>query len=129
MSSSTSTLDYVNNQLVAHGFAPSPGLCLEGASNDNSARVIECLLGLLGQRVVRHQLMQRFDCYLIYIKHDMSSMEDLTVKCRTLTYDLERMWSLHGKEVEKAVNAERETNLHKSRLAYVPSFIVYFRFV
>ena len=53
----------------------------------------------------------------------MSRMEDLTVKCRTLTYDLERMRSLHGKEVEKAVNAERESNLHKSRLAYVPSLL------
>ena len=53
----------------------------------------------------------------------MSRMEDLTVKCRTLTYDLERMQSLHGKEVEKAVNAERETNLHKSRLAYAPSLL------
>jgi hypothetical protein len=52
------------------------------------------------------------------LKQDMSRMEDLTVKCRTLTYDLERMRSIYGKEVEKAANAERETNFHKSRLAY-----------
>lgn len=55
---STSTLDYVNTQLIAHGFASSPGLCLDGASNADSAGVTKCLLGLLGQRVVRHQFMQ-----------------------------------------------------------------------
>src|SRR5258707_12611274 len=48
----TTTLEYVNAQLVAHGFAPS-GLCLDGTSNDDSARIVKCLLGLLAQRVVR----------------------------------------------------------------------------
>ena len=62
--------------------------------------------------------IQRPDCQLIHVlKQDMSRTEELTVKFRTLTYDLERMRSLHEKEVEKAANAEREMNLYKSKLA------------
>jgi hypothetical protein len=49
---STSSLEYINSQLVAHGFVPSPGLSLEGISNNDSARVVKCLLGMLSQRVV-----------------------------------------------------------------------------
>jgi hypothetical protein len=49
---STSSLEFINSQLVAHGFVPSPGLSLEGISNDDSARVVKCLLGMLSQRVV-----------------------------------------------------------------------------
>ena len=49
---STSSLEFINSQLVAHGFAPSPGLSLEGISNDDSARVVKCLLGMLNQRIV-----------------------------------------------------------------------------
>ncbi|KAF9530341.1 Afadin and alpha-actinin-binding-domain-containing protein [Crepidotus variabilis] len=97
---STSSLEYVNSQLIAHGFVPTPGLCLDGVSNDDSARLVKCLLSLLGQRV-----------------EDMSRTEDLTAKFRTIAYDLERMRSLHQSETEKAANAEREVNMHKSRLA------------
>lgn len=50
---STSSLEYVNAQLVAHGFIPSPGLSLEGLSGTDSDRVVKCLLGMLSQRVVR----------------------------------------------------------------------------
>ena len=49
---STSSLEFINSQLVAHGFVSSPGLSLEGISNDDSTRVVKCLLGLLSQRVV-----------------------------------------------------------------------------
>ena len=48
----TSSLDHLNSQLVAHGFAPSPGLCLDGISSRNLDRVVKCLLDLLGQRIV-----------------------------------------------------------------------------
>lgn len=47
-----STLEYVNSQLIAHGFAPAPGLCLDGASVKDSERVVKCLLSLLSQRMV-----------------------------------------------------------------------------
>lgn len=47
---------------------------------------------------------------------DMSRTEDLTTKLRTLSYDHERMTSMHKSETERASNAEREMNLHKSRM-------------
>jgi hypothetical protein len=50
---STSTLQYVNSQLVAHGFSSSPGLCLDGLSNRDMEVVVKCVLGMLSQRVVR----------------------------------------------------------------------------
>ena len=49
----------------------------------------------------------------------MSRTEELTTKLRTLSYDHERLMSMYRTETEKAANAEREMNLHKSRLAYV----------
>ncbi|KAH6915778.1 Afadin and alpha-actinin-binding-domain-containing protein [Coprinopsis sp. MPI-PUGE-AT-0042] len=94
-----STLEYVNSQLIAHGFAPAPGLCLDGASARDSERVVKCLLSLLGQRM-----------------QDMSRTEDLSTKLRTLQYDHQRLNSMHRTAVETAANAEREMNLHKSKL-------------
>jgi hypothetical protein len=47
----------------------------------------------------------------------MSRMEELTARYRTTSYDLERMRSMHGSEMEKAANAEREMHLNKARLA------------
>ena len=49
---STSSLEYVNSQLIAHGFVDSPGLCLDGLANKDSERVLKCFLSLLGQRMV-----------------------------------------------------------------------------
>jgi len=49
----------------------------------------------------------------------MSRTEDLTAKFRTLSYDHERMLSMYRTANEKVANAEREANLHKSRLTYV----------
>ncbi|KAG5644872.1 hypothetical protein DXG03_007513 [Asterophora parasitica] len=97
---STSSLEYINSQLVAHGFTPSPGLNLECLSNSDLERVVKCLLGMLGQRV-----------------EDMSRTEELTAKLRTLTYDHERLRSQHRDATETAANAEREMNVHKSRLS------------
>jgi len=113
---STSSWEYVNAQLVAHGFAPSPGLCLDGISNEHSARMVKCLLGLLSQRMVREHFCQP-NMMNIVQKEDMSRTENMTAKYRSLTYDLERMRSLYRTETEKAANAEREMNLYKSRLA------------
>ncbi|CAK5267563.1 unnamed protein product [Mycena citricolor] len=95
----TSSLDYINSQLVAHGFAPSPGLALDGISSTNLERTVKCLLGLLSTRV-----------------SDMERLEDLTTRLRTLTYDHERLREMHRLAAETAANAEREANLHKSRL-------------
>ncbi|KAJ7504192.1 Afadin and alpha-actinin-binding-domain-containing protein [Mycena galericulata] len=95
----TSSLDYINSQLVAHGFAPAPGLSLDGLTNADLERTVKCLLGMLSQRV-----------------DDMARTEDLTTKLRTLSYDHERLTTMYRAATETAANAERETNLHKSRL-------------
>lgn len=50
----------------------------------------------------------------------MSRTEELTTKLRTLSYDHERLRSLHRNVTETAANAEREMNVHKSRLTCVP---------
>ncbi|PSR73506.1 hypothetical protein PHLCEN_2v10647 [Hermanssonia centrifuga] len=97
---STSSLQYINSQLIAHGFTHNPGLNLEGTSREDAAKVVKCLLAMLGQRV-----------------DDMSRTEELTTKLRTLSYDHERLSSMYRSATERAANAERETNLHKSRLA------------
>jgi outer membrane murein-binding lipoprotein Lpp len=47
----------------------------------------------------------------------MSRTEELTTKFRTLSYDHERLMTMHRAATEQAANAEREMNLHKSRLA------------
>lgn len=49
----------------------------------------------------------------------MTRTEELTTKLRTLSYDHERLTSMHRSSIEAAANAEREMNLHKSRLASV----------
>ncbi|KAK0466831.1 Afadin and alpha-actinin-binding-domain-containing protein [Desarmillaria tabescens] len=96
---STSSLQYINAQLAAHGFAPPQGLSLEGISNANMDSAVKCLTELLGQRV-----------------KDMSRAEELATELRTLRYDHERMKSMHSSAAEKAANFEREMNVHKSRL-------------
>ena len=49
----TSSLQYVNSQLMAHGFVRCPGLSLDGLAQGDSERVVKCLLAMLGQRMVR----------------------------------------------------------------------------
>lgn len=48
----SSSLPYINSQLIAHGFTHKPGLSLDGTSKDDAERVVKCLLAMLGQRVV-----------------------------------------------------------------------------
>ncbi|KAJ3931114.1 MAG: Afadin and alpha-actinin-binding-domain-containing protein [Lentinula lateritia] len=97
---STSSLQYVNSQLVAHGFTTSSGLSLDGLSKGEMDRAVKCFLDLLAQRV-----------------KDMSRTEQLSTELRTLRYDHERMVSMHRTATESAANFEREVNLQKSRLA------------
>ncbi|KAG6829065.1 hypothetical protein H0H92_005839 [Tricholoma furcatifolium] len=96
---SVSSIDYINAQLVAHGFISPPGIILDGISKPHLDGIVKCLLGMLSQRV-----------------EDMTRTEELTAKLRTLTYDHERLMSLHRDSKERAANAEREMNVHKSRL-------------
>ena len=48
----TSTLQYVNSQLAAHGFSKPPGLSLEGTSREDEEKCVKCLLAMLSQRMV-----------------------------------------------------------------------------
>lgn len=71
------------------------------------------LFNMLGQvRVIELQM-----------KDDMSRAEELSTKFRTLSYDHDRLVTMHRTATEKAANAERETHLHKSRLAYVQLYL------
>ncbi|KAL0571441.1 hypothetical protein V5O48_010531 [Marasmius crinis-equi] len=99
---STSSLQYVNAQLVAHGFTPTPGLSLEGISNDSLNRVTKCLMDMLAQRV-----------------KDMSRAEQLSTEIRTMNYDYERMKSMHQSASESSANLERELSTQRSRLAAI----------
>ncbi|KAG1774155.1 Afadin and alpha-actinin-binding-domain-containing protein [Suillus placidus] len=95
-----SPLEYINSQLVAHGFTHSPGLSFDGLSNSDTDQLARCLLAMLSQRV-----------------NDMSRAEDLSTSLRTLSYDHERLMGMHRSATEKAANAEREMNVYKSRIA------------
>ncbi|KAI6041231.1 Afadin and alpha-actinin-binding-domain-containing protein [Pisolithus marmoratus] len=97
---STPNLQYINSQLIAHGFTTAPGLSLDGISKADSEVVAKCLLTMLSQRV-----------------DDMSRAEDLSTKLRTLSYDHERLMDMHHTTKEKVASAEREVNQYKSRLA------------
>lgn len=114
---STSTLEYANSQLLAHGYTDRPGLCLDGISSKDSDAVVKCLLKLLGDRMVRSPASS-FDMRLNgSLQADMSRTEELTTKLRTLSYEHDRLGSMHRSANEKAANAEREASMHKSKLA------------
>lgn len=49
----------------------------------------------------------------------MARTEQLTTKLRTISYDHERLMTMYQTATEAAANAEREMNVHKSRLTYV----------
>lgn len=48
-----SSLQYLNSQLIAHGFAHTPGISLDGLSASNMESAVKVLLSLMNQRVVR----------------------------------------------------------------------------
>ena len=49
---STSSLQYINSQLVAHGFIQNPGISFEGLAKKDFDLAVKCLLSMLSQRVV-----------------------------------------------------------------------------
>ncbi|TFK48399.1 hypothetical protein OE88DRAFT_1810308 [Heliocybe sulcata] len=98
--SSGSSLQFINDQLISHGFTHSPGLSLEALANIDAEKVVKCLLAMLSQRI-----------------EDMARAEDLTTKLRTLSYDHERLRTMHADVKERAASADREVETYKSRLA------------
>ncbi|EJD41752.1 hypothetical protein AURDEDRAFT_153111 [Auricularia subglabra TFB-10046 SS5] len=93
-------LAYVNAQLLAHGFAHGNGLDLGGLDAGSAKAVVKCIMGLLSQRA-----------------NDVSRTEELTTKYRNLSYDHERLLSLHRTQLEKTARAEQDTQRFKARLA------------
>lgn len=53
---STSSMEYINSQLMAHGFTSAPGLDLDSLSNKDLDGAVKCLLGMLSQRRVSNVL-------------------------------------------------------------------------
>ena len=56
--SNAATLQYVNSQLLAHGFTYKPGLSLDGASTEDAERVLKCLVAMLGGLGTGEQMEQ-----------------------------------------------------------------------
>jgi len=52
------SIDYVNAQLVAHGFAHGNGLNLSDLRGKDQQVVLKCLANMLGQRLVRSHSLQ-----------------------------------------------------------------------
>ncbi|KAG8950035.1 hypothetical protein FRC04_008115 [Tulasnella sp. 424] len=98
-SNSTSTVAFVNNQLINHGFVRAPGLPLESLSTKDQDTAAKCLMGMLGQRM-----------------DDVARADEVATKLRTLTYDFERLSSFNKALEDKVVHAEREAELFRSKM-------------
>jgi hypothetical protein len=53
---SAQSIQYVNAQLVAHGFTHGAGIRLDALPSKEQQVALKCLVNMLGQRVVRHFL-------------------------------------------------------------------------
>lgn len=115
----SSTFQYINSQLIAHGYTRGSGVSFEGLSREDSDKLSKCMLGMLSQRNVSDALPESpIHCLLSFsLQEDMARVEDLSTKLRTLSYEHERLASMHRATSEQLAASERETNLFKSRLA------------
>ncbi|KDQ61460.1 hypothetical protein JAAARDRAFT_45107 [Jaapia argillacea MUCL 33604] len=96
---STSTVQYVNGQLIAHGFVQAPGLNLDGLANSDMERVVKCLQGMLSQRM-----------------EDMFRTETLSTKSTTLSYENARLSTMLKSAEDRAFRMEQEVSALKNRL-------------
>ncbi|KAH7335616.1 Afadin and alpha-actinin-binding-domain-containing protein [Rhizoctonia solani] len=94
---STSSLAYVNSQIIAHGFARMP-LDLSELGREEQNRVVKCVLGMLSQRV-----------------DDMSRAEDLSSRLRTVSYEHERLSNMLRAAKNEVLQAEREAEAAKTK--------------
>ncbi|KAG8930073.1 hypothetical protein FRC02_004644 [Tulasnella sp. 418] len=95
-----STLEFINAQLVSHGFVRSPGLQLGSLTFAEQDVVAKCLMGMLRQRM-----------------NDVSRSEELNTKLRTLTYEYERLNSIHQVDLNKTAQAESTAESAKAQKA------------
>ncbi|KAG8758300.1 hypothetical protein FRC14_000358 [Serendipita sp. 396] len=93
------SIDYINGQLVAHGFTHGQGLNLSDMRGQDQQMVVKCLSSMLGQRL-----------------DDMRRAEQLGGKYKTLAYDQERLLEQHRAAKEAAAQAEREMETGKARV-------------
>ncbi|CAE6474825.1 unnamed protein product [Rhizoctonia solani] len=94
---STSSLAYVNSQIIAHGFARVP-LDLSELGREEQNRVVKCVLGMLSQRV-----------------NDMTRAEDLSSRLRTVSYEHERLSNMLRAAKNEVLQAEREAEAAKTK--------------
>jgi hypothetical protein len=52
-------MHFINAQLLAHGFAHSGGLSVDGLAVQDMEKLAKCLISMLGQRTVRGSLCMR----------------------------------------------------------------------
>ncbi|KAH7098562.1 hypothetical protein BKA62DRAFT_773248 [Auriculariales sp. MPI-PUGE-AT-0066] len=93
-------LAQVNAQLLAHGFSHGEGIKLEGLDAQSQKMVVKCIMDLLRQRA-----------------NETTRTEAVTTKYRTLSYDHERLLSLHSTQLDKTARAEQDTQRMKTRVA------------
>ncbi|CAE6406612.1 unnamed protein product [Rhizoctonia solani] len=94
---STSSLAYVNSQIVAHGFA-RVALDLSELGREEQNKVVKCMLGMLSQRV-----------------NDMTRAEDLSTRLRTISYEHERLANMLRAAKNEVLQAEREAEASKTK--------------
>ncbi|KAG9096942.1 hypothetical protein FRC06_008165 [Ceratobasidium sp. 370] len=94
---STSSLAYVNSQIIAHGFARAP-MDLSELGREEQNRVVKCILGMLSQRV-----------------DDMTRAEDLSTRLRTLSYEHERLGNMLRAAKSQVMQAEKEAEAARTK--------------
>jgi hypothetical protein len=63
----TGSLQFINAQLLSHGFIYGQGLSLDGLDRPECDKVVKCLLGMLSQRVVSSET-----CILSFQQHPLN---------------------------------------------------------
>ncbi|CAE7110200.1 unnamed protein product [Rhizoctonia solani] len=94
---STSSLAYVNSQIIAHGFA-RVALDLSELGREEQNKVVKCMLGMLSQRV-----------------NDMTRAEDLSTRLRNVSYEHERLSNMLRAAKNEVLQAEREAEAAKTK--------------
>jgi len=124
---SAQSIQYVNAQLVAHGFTHGTGIRLDALPSKDQQIALKCLVNMLGQRVVRRLLLFLI-CPHVAARFsapgspdmspqvDMARTEELTTKYKTLAYDHERLVAQHSLALTTATTAERDVETAKARM-------------
>ena len=124
---SAQSIQYVNAQLVAHGFTHGSGIRLDALPSKDQQVALKCLVNMLGQRVVRRFLSMLVPPHVAALfptpgppdtspQVDMARTEELTTKYKTLAYDHERLVAQHSLALTTAATSERDVETAKARM-------------